>query len=127
MKMGYPYLIDFNPEELPVHYSDVLVVGGGIAGLTVALIAAERFKVRILAKTGAKQTSTWYAQGGIAASLGPGDSPELHFKDTIAAGAGLGGPAAGKVVVEEAGAAVEMLLDLGTRFDRGHGTVVFGR
>src|SRR3989304_6218641 len=116
--MSFSYLVDFDLKKTPVCRSDVLVIGGGIAGLTAAVIAAERLSVLVLTKGGAKQTSTWYAQGGIAAPLAPDDSPELHFKDTMTAGAGLCDPEAVKILVEEAAPAVAVLLDLGTAFDK---------
>src|SRR3990172_8208390 len=111
--MSFPYLVDFDLRKLPINQTDVLVVGGGIAGLTVAVIAGKRLNVQVLTKGSARQTSTWHAQGGIAAPMAPDDSPALHFQDTMAAGAGLCDPAAVKVLVEEAARAVAMLLDLG--------------
>ena len=125
--MSFPYLIDFDLKKLPVLKTDVLVIGGGIAGLTAAVIAADKLNVQVLTKGSIKQTSTWYAQGGIAAPLAADDSPELHFQDTIAAGAGLCDPEAVKVLVEEAAAAVAMLLDLGTGFDKRDGSLRLGR
>lgn len=125
--MDFPYLVDFDLEKMPIHRTDVLIIGGGIAGLTAALTVAEQLDVQILAKNTARQTSTWYAQGGIAAPLAPDDSPELHFKDTITAGAGLCDPEAVKVMVDEAAGAVEMLLRLGTGFDYDNGLLRLGR
>lgn len=125
--MNYPYLIDFDLKKLPVFRTDVLVIGGGVAGLTVAMIAAAELNVQVLTKGSIKQTSTWYAQGGIAAPLAADDSPELHYQDTITAGAGLCDPQAVKVLVDEAAAAVAMLLDLGTGFDRRDGALRLGR
>lgn len=125
--MSFPYLIDFDLKKLPVNQTDVLVIGGGVAGLTAAVTAAEKLSVQVLTKGSTKQTSTWYAQGGIAAPLATDDSPELHFNDTIAAGAGLCDPEAVRVLVEEAAEAVAMLLDLGTGFDRRDGALRLGR
>lgn len=66
--MNSQYLIDFDLSKIPVSRSDVLVIGGGIAGLTVAVTVAGELKTRVLAKGNVKQTSTWFAQGGIAVS-----------------------------------------------------------
>ena len=68
---------------------DFLVIGSGIAGLRAAISLAEAGDVIILTKADPRESNTGYAQGGIAAAIGPDDSPELHAQDTIAAGDGL--------------------------------------
>ena len=68
---------------------DYIIAGSGIAGLYAALLAREYGSVLILTKGSIDECNTRYAQGGIAAALGPQDSPELHLADTIACGAGL--------------------------------------
>ena len=68
---------------------DVAIIGGGIAGLSVALRLPEHKRVALFTKGQLGESNTRYAQGGIAAALGVDDSPALHFQDTIAAGAGL--------------------------------------
>ncbi|NLE10105.1 MAG: FAD-dependent oxidoreductase, partial [Actinobacteria bacterium] len=68
---------------------DVLVVGGGIAGLTAAVGASHRWNVGLITKGTLDQTTTFLAQGGIAAAMNPHDSPEFHLKDTLDAGVGL--------------------------------------
>ena len=125
--MDFKYLVDFNLEDIPISQSDVLIVGAGIAGLTVAVTVADRLNVQVLAKSATKQTSTWRAQGGIAVSLAPYDSPELHYKDTMSAGGGICNPEAVRVLVEEAAESVSMLLELGTEFDKTGDTMQFGR
>ena len=125
--MNSQYLIDFDLSKIPGSRSDVLVIGGGIAGLTVAVTVAGELKTRVLAKGNVEQTSTWFAQGGIAVSLAPGDSPETHYKDTMAAGGGLCDPEAVKVLVEEAAPAVSMLTDMGAEFDKVNGSFHFVR
>jgi len=67
------------------HY-DYIIVGSGIAGLYIALLAIERGSVLILTKGSIDDCNTKYAQGGIAVAMAKDDSPELHFKDTMAAG-----------------------------------------
>ncbi len=68
---------------------DVSIVGGGIAGLSVALRLPENLSVALFTKGQLGESNTRYAQGGLTVALGADDSPELHFQDTIAAGAGL--------------------------------------
>ncbi|MCS7276152.1 MAG: L-aspartate oxidase [Dehalococcoidia bacterium] len=106
---------------------DYVVVGSGIAGLYAALLAAERGTVLVLTKGAIDDTNTRWAQGGIAAPVGPGDSPELHLRDTIAAGAGLVDEAAARVMVEEAAEAVQDLVRLGVPFDTVEGEVALAR
>jgi len=97
---------------------DVLVVGSGIAGLSVAVALAGRCRVALISKETGGGGSTQLAQGGIAAPIGPGDSSAAHAVDTVAAAAGLGDPRVAGSVIAEAAAAVELLADLGVRFDR---------
>jgi L-aspartate oxidase len=102
--------------------SDVVIVGSGIAGLTTALHIARHSTLRIMlvTKDVLAAGSTRWAQGGIAAALGAGDSPEQHFDDTIVAGAGVCDEAAVRVLVREGPAAVRELAQIGARFDRTH-------
>ncbi len=100
----------------PVH--DVLVIGSGAAGLTVALNLAGRAGVAVLCKDVLRETSTYYAQGGVAAVLDDKDSTESHMKDTLAAGAGLCRPEVVRMVVENARGAVQRLIDYGVDFSR---------
>src|ERR687896_1667274 len=94
-----------------------LVVGSGIAGLHTAWRAAEDGNVVLLTKRSLFDGATAYAQGGIAAALGAGDSPELHRRDTLAAGAALCDREAVEVLVEEGPARVQELFAAGARFD----------
>src|SRR3954464_8349816 len=95
----------------------VLVVGSGVAGLHTAWRASEQSDVLLLTKRSLFDSATAYAQGGIAAALGAGDSPELHRRDTLAAGAALCDAAAVEVLVEEGPARVRELQTAGARFD----------
>ena len=97
---------------------DFLVIGSGIAGLRAALTLAKSGDVIILTKADPGESNTGYAQGGIAAALGPDDSPALHAQDTIAAGDGLCDPAAVDVLVREGPRYVVELLSWGAAFDR---------
>jgi L-aspartate oxidase len=103
--------------------ADVIVVGSGIAGLTTALTARRTTGGRVLlvTKTYLDAGSTRWAQGGIAAALGEGDSPDQHLEDTLVAGVGLCDEAAVRVLVEEGPARVRELVEIGTKFDRTSG------
>ena len=100
--------------------TDVVVVGSGIAGLTTALHISRQSALRVLlvTKDVLAAGSTRWAQGGIAAALGAGDSPDEHFADTIVAGAGVCDEAAVRALVREGPAAVRELVHMGARFDR---------
>ena len=94
-----------------------LVVGSGVAGLHTAWRASESGHVTLLTKRSLFDSATAYAQGGIAAALGAGDSPELHRQDTLAAGAALCDAQAVAVLVEEGPARVRELQTAGAAFD----------
>jgi L-aspartate oxidase len=98
--------------------ADVIVIGSGIAGLTAALSARDKgLSVLLLTKDVLSTGSTSWAQGGIAAALGPGDSPDQHFQDTLEAGAGLCDQESVRILVQEGPAAVKRLINLGATFD----------
>ncbi|WP_239456301.1 L-aspartate oxidase [Nocardioides solisilvae] len=100
--------------------ADVVVVGSGIAGLTAALridAADPDLRVLVVTKDVLHAGSTQWAQGGIAAALGPGDTPAQHERDTLVAGAGACDVEAVRVLVTEGPAAVHELIALGTEFD----------
>jgi L-aspartate oxidase len=98
--------------------ADVIVIGSGIAGLTAALSARDKgLSVLLLTKDVLSTGSTSWAQGGIAAALGPGDSPDQHFQDTLEAGAGLCDQDSVRILVQEGPAAVKRLINLGATFD----------
>jgi L-aspartate oxidase len=94
-----------------------LVVGSGVAGLHTAWRASEHGEVLLLTKGSLFESATAYAQGGIAAALGAGDSPEVHARDTLAAGAALCDAEAVHVLVEEGPARVRELHAAGADFD----------
>ena len=98
---------------------DVAIIGGGIAGLSVALRLPAHLRVALFTKGQFGESNTRYAQGGLAVALGTDDSPELHFQDTLAAGAGLCDEMAVHILVEQAPAAVHWLMQMGVQFDRG--------
>jgi L-aspartate oxidase len=94
-----------------------LVIGSGVAGLHTAWRASAHGSVTVLTKRTLFDSATAYAQGGIAAALGAGDSPQLHREDTLAAGAALCDREAVQVLVEEGPARVRELQAAGARFD----------
>ena len=97
---------------------DVVVVGSGAAGLMACLALPAELNILLLTKDSRARSASRWAQGGIAAALGPDDSTEAHFHDTLASGAGLCEPPAVRLLVEQAPGCVERLLSLGVRFDR---------
>jgi L-aspartate oxidase len=111
------FLTTFDLERLPSDDLDVLIVGSGIAGLTVALSLVGNPSVALMTKGTLGFGSTLYAQGGVAAAIDAGDRPEFHLSDTIIAGAGLGDESAVRVLVEEAPGAVAFLEASGVRLD----------
>ncbi len=119
-----PYLVSRGGAEVSYRTYDVLVIGGGIAGLTAAVGAARKWNVALLTKSTLDDTNTFLAQGGIAAALGPFDSPELHLQDTLTAGCGLCDEEAVRILVEEGPARVRELEHLGTKFDRREGKLI---
>jgi L-aspartate oxidase len=116
------YLIPFKAARLPQQFTDVLVIGGGVAGLRAAIAsAAGGADVLILTKDTIDQSNTWYAQGGIAAVLQPLDSYESHVADTEKGGAGLCDHQAVEIVVKEGPERVLELLEYGANFDKKEG------
>src|SRR3954462_7087132 len=113
------YLIPFNAARLPQQFTDVLVIGGGVAGLRAAIAATDTgAEVLLCTKDTVAESNTWYAQGGIAAVLQPLDSYESHIADTEKGGAGLCDEEAVRIVVEEGPKRVLELLEWGANFDK---------
>ena len=102
---------------------DYIVIGSGIAGLYAAHYARQSGSVLVLTKGRLSQSNTRYAQGGVAAAVASGDSPALHWHDTIVAGAGLCDPYAVMAMVSEGPACVRELMTLGVSFDTLHGEI----
>jgi L-aspartate oxidase len=113
------YLLSFKAARLPQQFTDVLVIGGGVAGLRAAIAAADAgVDVVVLSKDTIDESNTWYAQGGIAAVLQPLDSVASHVSDTEVGGAGLCDDHAVRIVVEEGPQRVLELLNWGANFDK---------
>jgi L-aspartate oxidase len=106
---------------------DFLVIGAGVAGLRAAIELARAGTVLVLAKDSLRESSSEYAQGGIAVALSDDDEIELHEQDTLAAGDGLCDRGAVRTLVEEGPAAIEELIDWGAEFDRNGSHLAFTR
>ncbi|NCA71116.1 MAG: FAD-binding protein, partial [Sphingobacteriia bacterium] len=106
------------------HRHDVLILGSGAAGLSLALRLNEGLSVAVISKRELSEGSTVYAQGGISAVLDATDSIESHVQDTLKAGAGLCDPEVVRLVVERGPDNIRWLLDKGVEFtrDEGHGS-----
>ena len=99
------------------HECDVLIIGSGAAGMTLALKLAPENRIIMLCKEDTTEGSTYYAQGGVAAVLDEYDSVESHIKDTLTAGAGLCHKDVVEFTVERSARTIEWLVDLGVKFD----------
>ncbi len=105
---------------------DFLVIGSGLAGLYSAFYASTFGSVALLTKANLEVSNSFWAQGGIAAAVGPDDNTRLHFNDTIAAGRGLCDAEAVKILVEEGKEMILELVELGVPFDKENGQLVLG-
>jgi L-aspartate oxidase len=97
---------------------DIVVVGSGLAGLTAAYYSSQYGKVAIVTKSELDTSNSYYAQGGVAAAMDAGDSPEQHLQDTLTAGRGLCDYEAVKVLAYEGQERILDLMDMGMEFDR---------
>ncbi|MHB1424509.1 MAG: L-aspartate oxidase [Gemmataceae bacterium] len=117
--MTFPkrYLVRFGPKQTPHVFTDLLVIGVGIAGVRAALAAPRSLRTLVITKDRLQQSNSNYAQGGIAAVRSPEDCFENHVEDTLTAGAGLCERAVVEMVVREAPRQIDDLIACGTRFD----------
>ncbi len=106
---------------------DYIIVGSGIAGLYAALLAREHGTVLVLTKGGIEECKTRYAQGGIAAAVGPDDSAALHYRDTENAGAGLGDAHSMRILTDEAADRIGDLIRFGVPFDTIYGEIALAK
>src|SRR5437868_10385652 len=117
--MTFPsrYLVPFGPKQTPHLFTDILVIGGGIAGLRAALEVPASMNALVVTKDAVQLSNSSWAQGGIATVLAPEDRFENHIEDTLTAGAGLCDRAVVEMVVREAPRQIDDLINLGTHFD----------
>ena len=108
-------------------YYDYVIVGSGIAGLYTALLAKEHGSVLLVTKGSIDECNTRYAQGGIAAAIGPDDSPALHQSDTEGAGAGLNDRRHTRILTEEGPERIADLIRFGVPFDTLDGEIALAR
>ncbi len=113
--------------EMAATRYDYVIIGSGIAGLNTALLAAEHGSVLVVTKGRIDDCNSRYAQGGIAAAIGPGDSATLHERDTLDAGAGLCDPEAVGVLTGQGPDSIAGLIRWGVPFDTIHGQIALGR
>src|SRR5947208_1223979 len=121
------YLVSFDPKRVPHHFTDILVIGAGIAGLRAALDVPPTLDVLVVTKDAVRESNSTYAQGGIAGVLAPEDRFENHIEDTVTAGAGLCDRAVVEMVVREAPAQINDLIRWGTEFDQENGQIALTR
>jgi L-aspartate oxidase len=121
------YLVPFNPKRIPHHFADVLVIGGGIAGLRAAMEIDPRLSLLVITKDTMEQSNSAYAQGGIASVLDPQDTFSNHVEDTLTAGANLCDRDVVEMVVREAPQHIRQLIEWGTNFDTEQGELMLGR
>jgi len=112
------YLVAFHPKRIPHHFVDVLVVGGGIAGLRATMAVDPRLSTLVVTKDELEESNSNYAQGGIATVWAADDRFEDHVEDTLVAGAGLCDRAVVEMVVREAPRHIRQLIEWGAQFDR---------
>jgi len=128
MSLAVPrYLAPFHPKHVPHFFTDVLIIGGGLAGLRAALGVDPKLSVLVICKEGLQQSNSAYAQGGIAAVLDPADRLEDHVADTIEAGGPLCDRQVVEHVIREAPKRVEELVAWGARFDRAGDALALSR
>ncbi|GMU80729.1 MAG: L-aspartate oxidase [Phycisphaerales bacterium] len=121
------YLTNFEIHRLPHLFTDVLVLGSGVAGLRAALEAADSADVLIVTKDAAESSATSWAQGGVAAAWDDADSPASHAEDTLNVACGLGDPKIAGDVAADAPSRIEELIAWGARFDQAGGRLAIGR
>ena len=105
---------------------DTIVIGSGLAGLSAAYHSSKYGNVAIVTKSQLDTSNSYYAQGGIAAAIAEGDSPEIHLQDTIIAGRGLCDVDAVRILVNEGRERVLELIELGMPFDKRDGKYILG-
>ncbi|MCI0742527.1 MAG: L-aspartate oxidase [Gemmataceae bacterium] len=127
MTHPHRYLVQFSPKHTPHVFTDILVIGAGIAGLRAALAVPDALDVLVVTKDKIQLSSSSYAQGGIATVLSPEDRFENHIEDTIKVGGGLCHRDIVEMVVREAPEQIADLIRWGTHFDEEDGHLALTR
>lgn len=117
------YLVPFDPKRIPHMFADVLILGGGIAGIRAALAIDPSLRTVVVTKDQLVLSNSSWAQGGIAGVLDPLDDVANHVADTISAGKGLCDREVVEAVVGEAPTRIRELIELGTQFDKEQGEI----
>jgi L-aspartate oxidase len=121
------FLAAFHPKQTPHYFADVLILGGGLAGLRAAIEIDSSLSVLVITKDALDESSSSWAQGGIAGVMDPEDCFEDHIADTLKAGGSLCDRQVVEMVVREAPNRIQELIEWGTRFDELAGELVLGR
>ena len=121
------YLVSFASRRLPHIFTDVLIIGGGAAGLRAAIEAAQYGQVILLTKDRLSESNTFYAQGGLAAVMARSDSVEAHIEDTLRTGVGLSDENVVRECISSAPGQINELRSWGMVFDTDDGQLHLGR
>ena len=121
------YLVAIEPYRMMHYFTDVLIIGGGLAGLRAAHEISPKLQTIVVTKDRLEESNSAYAQGGIASVWDPEDRFDNHVQDTLTAGGSLCDPEVVDMVVKEAPSRVAELMAWGTRFDAENGSLVLGR
>jgi L-aspartate oxidase len=121
------YLVSFHPKDFAHFFTDVLIVGGGLAGLRAGIEIDPSLSVLVVTKDAWRESSSNYAQGGIAGVMDPDDTFEQHVEDTLEAGGELCDPQVVEMVVRAAPRRIGELIQWGTQFDKTEGELSLGR
>jgi L-aspartate oxidase len=124
---GPRYLAAFGPKRVPHCFTDVLILGGGLAGLRAALAVDPQLSVTVITKDDLRNSSSQWAQGGIAGVVDPEDRFDNHVADTLVAGGGLCHEDVVESVIHEAPDRIGELIAWGTKFDERNGELELGR
>lgn len=121
------YLVSFLPKRIAHYFTDVLIIGGGLAGLRAALAISPDLDTIVVTKGQLQESNSSYAQGGIASVWDPEDRFEEHVQDTLVAGADFCDPEIVEMVVREAPDHIRELIQWGTNFDNREGQLMLGQ
>ncbi|MFM7846039.1 MAG: L-aspartate oxidase [Planctomycetota bacterium] len=121
------YLTSFHPKRLPHWFTDVLIIGGGVAGLRAANAIPPSLSALVVSKDELELSNSSWAQGGIAGVMDPEDRFENHIADTLTAGGSLCDESVVEMVVREAPDRIRELIQWGTHFDETAGGLILGR